>query len=108
MRKPSKPATCFVVPNIHRNVFWYDLRNVRNVSSPSTELLTLYAKALGVTTDVLAGLKAPSRELATEQPENLRLWRRLKRIEALPLHDRKALLKMTDAMTERSSRRKAS
>ncbi len=76
--------------------------------TPSPDLLARYAQAMGVTTDVLAGLKAPPREAVTEQPDNLRLWRRLKRIETLPVHDRKAILKMIDAMTERASRRKAS
>ena len=75
--------------------------------SPSTDLLARYAQALGVSTDVLAGLKAPPRAVPTEQPESLRLWRRLKRIETLPVHDRKAILKMIDAMTERVGRRKA-
>jgi transcriptional regulator with XRE-family HTH domain len=76
--------------------------------SPSADLLARYAQALGVTTDVLAGLKAPPKSVSTEQPESLRLWRRLKRIESLPIHDRKAILKMIDAMTERVGRRKAS
>lgn len=76
--------------------------------SPSADLLARYAQALGVTTDVLAGLKPLPKSVSTEQPESLRLWRRLKRIEALPVHDRKAILKMIDAMTERVGRRKAS
>ena len=75
--------------------------------SPSADHLARYAQALGVSTDVLAGLKAPPRAVPTEQPESLRLWRRLKRIETLPVHDRKAILKMIDAMTERVGRRKA-
>ena len=76
--------------------------------SPSADLLARYAQALGVTTDVLAGLKALPKTVSAEQPESLRLWRRLKRIESLPVHDRKAILQMIDAMTERAGRRKAS
>lgn len=76
--------------------------------SPSAELLAEYAQALEVTTDVLAGLKSAPKSATAEQPENLRLWRRMKRIESLPPHDRKAVLKMIDAMTERAGRRKAS
>jgi transcriptional regulator with XRE-family HTH domain len=72
--------------------------------SLSPELLTRIAGALGVSTDQLLGRRR-ERAVSTA-PENLRLWRRLKRIEDLPPGDKKAVLKMIDAMAERSSRRK--
>lgn len=74
---------------------------------PRPELLVKIAEVLGVTVDTLAG-RPTIEQAATIAREDLSLWRRLKRIQELPLHDRKALLKMIDAMAEQAERRKAS
>lgn len=74
---------------------------------PRPELLVKMAQVLGVSVDSLTGRQEPSRRPAV-QPEELSLWRRLKRIQELPPHDRKALLKMIDAMADQAHRRKAS
>lgn len=74
--------------------------------SPAPELLGKLATALRVSTDELLGRGKPCAEDAKEAPQSFRLWRRLKRIEELPLHDRKTILKMIDAMAD--ARRKAS
>lgn len=72
--------------------------------SLSPELLARIAEALGASADQLLGRRGG--RVAGTAPENLRLWRRLKRIEDLPPQDKKAVLKMIDAMTERSGKRK--
>ncbi len=71
---------------------------------PSADLLKKLADSLGVSMDVLAGRTTPRKSL--EAPEDFRLWRRVKRIAELPLHDRKTILKMIDAMAD--ARRRAS
>lgn len=71
---------------------------------PRPELLVKLAQTLGVTTDVLTG-----REASPARPEPLvspRLLKRIKKLEELPLHDQKAVLRMIDMMAE--ARRKAS
>lgn len=74
---------------------------------PRPELLVKIAEVLGVSVDVLTGRQTPRRSAAVAS-EDLTLWRRLKRIQELPPHDRKALLKMIDAMANQAHRRKAS
>ncbi len=74
---------------------------------PRPELLVKMAQVLGVSVDSLTGRQEPSRRPPV-QAEELSLWRRLKRVQELPPHDRKAILKMIDALADRSGRRKAS
>ena len=72
---------------------------------PSAKLLSRIADVLGVSLDVLAGRTPPPRRPA-ESAEDFRLWRRLKRVAELPVHDQKTILKMIDAMAD--ARRRAS
>lgn len=84
-----------------RMVAYYEIQG----GEPRPELLMKLAEVLSISVDVLTGFQETPRKLATLQPEP-HLWRRLKRIEELPLHDRKTILKMIDAMAD--ARRKAS
>jgi hypothetical protein len=72
---------------------------------PRPDLLVKFAQVLDASVDTLTGFQSSPRRAALPQPENPHLWRRLKRIEELPLHDRKTILKMIDAMAD--ARRKA-
>lgn len=74
--------------------------------SPSAELLVKLANALEVSTDVLVGRQRTPRRAAESKPDDVRLWRRLKRVRELPVHDRKTVLKMIDALADKSSKRK--
>jgi len=74
--------------------------------SPSAELLVKLANALDVSTDVLVGRQRTSRRAAESKPDDVRLWRRLKRVRELPAHDRKTVLKIIDTMADRASKRK--
>lgn len=85
----------------NRMVAYYEIEG----GEPRPDLLSRLAEALGVSLDVLAGRQKPSRT-SPGLSASPRLWRRLKRIEELPLHDRKTILKMIDAMAD--ARRKAS
>jgi transcriptional regulator with XRE-family HTH domain len=87
----------------NRMVAYYEIQG----GVPSSELFKSLAEALGVSMDALAGLERTPKRTAPTATENPRLWRRLKRIEELPVHDRKAVLKMIDAMAD-AVRRKAS
>jgi len=88
----------------NRMVAYYEIQG----GVPSSELFKSLAEALGVSLDALAGLERAPKRPAPTATENPRLWRRLKRIEELPVHDRKAVLKMIDAMADQAHRRKAS
>ena len=76
--------------------------------SPAPELLLKLAKTLSVSTDQLLGQTPQSDAKAQPGPSTLRLWRRLKKLEALPAHDQKSVLKMIDLLADQASRRKAS
>jgi transcriptional regulator with XRE-family HTH domain len=62
-------------------------------------LLATLADLLGVSTDVLLGVRTPA--AASPKPNNQRLWRRFKEIEKLPVRERKQILALVDAMLER-------
>jgi transcriptional regulator with XRE-family HTH domain len=81
-----------------RVVVYYE----REGGSPSPELLLKFAKALGVSCEILLGVRKPEPAPA----ENMRLMRRLRRVEQLPLQDRQTVLKMIDALADRAGRRK--
>jgi hypothetical protein len=85
---------------------WY------RVASPRTDLREgrsfnpdEFAIALhpGVVSTLLGPLP---RKVAVLLEGSLRRWRRLKRLEELPRHDQMAVLKMIDALAERSAKRK--
>ncbi len=81
-----------------RNYIYYEAQG----GSPSPELLAGLADTLRVTTDVLTGRHSkPDPTLPS-----FRLLRRLKKLEQLPPHDQKAVLRMIDMMAE--ARRRAS
>lgn len=88
-----------------RMIVYYETQG----GSPSPDLLLKLAKALGVSCEVLLGQKRLARRPATPAVpfEDVRLLRRLKRLEEIPLHDRKTVLKMIDALADRAGRRKA-
>jgi hypothetical protein len=83
-------------------VAYYEIQG----GEPRPELVTRLSEALGVSVAVLLGQKDSMKRQLPEAPSQVRLWRRFKRIEELPVHDRKTILKMIDAMAD--ARRKAS
>lgn len=88
-----------------RMIVYYETQG----GSPSPDLLVKLARALGVSCEILLGQKQPARRQSASavQLEDVRLLRRLKRLEELPLHDRKAVLRMIDALADRVGKRKA-
>lgn len=66
-------------------------------AQPPGAMLVDLARALGVTTDEMLGVK-PSKGLS--DPKTARLVKRLRRIEELPAADQRAVLKVLDAMLE--------
>jgi DNA-binding XRE family transcriptional regulator len=55
-------------------------------------------------TDVLLGRSEADDPRAAASPQTLRLWRRLRRIEEIPPQDQKTILKMIDALADRSAK----
>lgn len=86
-----------------RMVVYYESQG----GTASSVLLVKIADALGVPLATLAGRKEASSRDRQAPPVALRVWKRLKRIEELPPHDRKAVLKMIDAMANQATKRKA-
>ena len=72
-------------------------------AQPPGAMLVDLARALGVSTDELLGVKPVREQLS---PKTARLIKRLRRIEELPAADQRAVLKLVDAMLE--TRRRAS
>jgi transcriptional regulator with XRE-family HTH domain len=87
-----------------RMVVYYETQG----GSPSPELVLKFARALGVSCEVLLGEKDPARRSTTPpvQLEDVRLLRRFRRLRELPLHDRKTVLKMIDALADRAVKRR--
>ncbi len=73
--------------------------------SPSPDLLMSFAEALGVTTNALLGVDR-TRGAEPMTAGSLRLWKRFRRLEQLPEHDRKTVLKMIDTLAENASRKR--
>jgi transcriptional regulator with XRE-family HTH domain len=63
-------------------------------------LLVPIAQALKISLDELLGVK----EASLTDAENAKLWRRLKRIEQLPVKDRRMLLDFLDALLVKSKK----
>lgn len=77
----------------------------REGGSPSLELVVKFSEALGVSSEVLLGVKGGAEPREAASPVSLRLLRRLKRLEELPAHDQKAVLRMIDALAVARRRR---
>lgn len=86
-----------------RMVAYYEIQG----GTPGPALLAKLAGALGVTTDALVGRDRAQKATTDVGHEHVRIWRRFRRLTELPPHDRKAILKMIDAMAD-AARRKAS
>jgi transcriptional regulator with XRE-family HTH domain len=74
----------------------------RDDAQPPGAVLVHLAQALRVSTDELLGVR-PMKDGTS--PKTARLLKRLKRVEALPAADRRAVLKLADALLE--TRRRA-
>jgi transcriptional regulator with XRE-family HTH domain len=66
-------------------------------SQPPGAMLSDLARALGVSTDELLGLKPVKERMSAR---TARLIKRLQKVEELPAADQRALLKMLDALLE--------
>ena len=79
----------------YRVIAYYE----RETEHAPAHLLAPLAKALKVTADELMGIKDIKPQL---DPENVALWRRLKKAEILPKADQKALLQYLDALVRKN------
>ena len=64
---------------------------------PPAHLLPRLAAVLGVSADELLGLKSTSSRRAPDS----RLWRRFKRVEALPPREKRQVVQLLDALLDR-------
>ena len=74
-----------------RMVAYYEAQTGR----PPAHLIPKISEVLDVTADELLGISAFKE---TDGARNSRLWRKLRQVEKLPPSDRRALLKMLDAL----------
>ena len=86
-----------------RMVTYYEVEGI----CPPPELLLKLGRALDASTDELLG-RAERPETTKKAPQTLRLWKRLKKLQQLPVHEQGSVLKMIDALAEQAARRKAS
>jgi transcriptional regulator with XRE-family HTH domain len=78
-------------------------------SSPSPDILVKIADALDVSADARLGRKKGSARAGEREPAvDVRRLRHLKRLDELPLHDRKAIFKIIDALADRNAKRRDS
>jgi len=78
-----------------RMIAYYEVQT----KHPPTHLILPLAKALRVSADELLGIKDIKHQL---DPEHAALWRRLKKAEALPKRDQKALFHYLDALLKKN------
>lgn len=77
---------------------------------PGPHVLLKLCEALGASPEELLGIKRAQRAKEPESADNLRLWRKLKRVETLTPAERRQVVQLIDALVERSvlKREKAS
>lgn len=85
-----------------RAVAYYE----RDHTSPSPAALVKLADVLGVSADVLLGRKRGQEPGRQSRIAEIRRLRRLKQLDELPRHERIVVLKILDALADRSARRK--
>lgn len=87
-----------------RVVAYYEAKGI----SPPPDLLVRIADVLGVSTDTLLGRKKKSDRAGNEPAGNVRRQRHFKRLEDLPLYDRKAIFRIIDALADRHGKPRGS
>ena len=65
---------------------------------PPAPALVALARALGVTTDELLGIKSVKADARTEDPETRRLWRKFQQVAALPEKDQRAVIRLINSL----------
>jgi transcriptional regulator with XRE-family HTH domain len=86
----------------HRMIVYYEIQG----GNPPADVVIKLARALDVSADELLGLGRPGKE-KREAPANLRLMRKLRRVQELPPGDRQSVLRFIDALLEKESLKKA-
>lgn len=71
---------------------------------PTLPVLVALGRTLGVSLDVLAGMRKPDQRVAEMDLTSLRLWRRLRRVRALGVRKRQQILQFIDAIAGRDKR----
>lgn len=85
-----------VAETSQRMIAYYETHS----GTPAGPVLLRLARALKVTPDELLGLKAATRAAESPSPQNLRLWRKLRRVEKLPPAQRRTVVQLIDALVE--------
>ena len=84
-----------------QTIGYYEVRGV----SPPPEMLVAIADALDVSTDILLGRKkAPEHGGGTALAGSVQRQKHLNRLDALPLHDQRAVFKIIDALAGRRAK----
>jgi len=78
----------------------------KGATEPSAAVMVQLARVLGVTADELLGLKPPQQARRSEGGD-LRLMRKLQRVQQLSPKDRRSVVQFIDALVERQSLKRA-
>jgi transcriptional regulator with XRE-family HTH domain len=65
---------------------------------PPANVIVDLARALGVSTDQLLGLKPTKKTLPTDDPDVRRLWKKFQRVLDLPEKDQRAVLRLVSSL----------
>ncbi len=72
---------------------------------PPTQVVVELARALGVSTDELLGLRAPkSRQALPDDPEARRFWKKFQLVLSLPEKDRRAVIRLVNSLVSSNTR----
>ena len=83
-----------------QTITYYEVRGV----SPPPALLVAIADALDVSTDILLGRKKAPGDGGAAPASSVQRQKHLKKLDALPPHDQKAVFKIIDALAERRAK----
>jgi transcriptional regulator with XRE-family HTH domain len=64
------------------------------------------AKALGVTTDELLGVRPPKVERVNDDSEARRMWKRFQMVSALPERDQKAIIRLVNSLVANNAEKR--
>lgn len=83
-----------MIDSTQRAISYYE----NHAGHPPAHVIADLAKALGVTTDELLGVRSTRRATPTDDPEIRRTWRKFQQLLTLPEKDQRAVIRLVNSL----------